>query len=65
MDFGCQSYALFKKGIKGNQSATWQVEVGPHGDGCTMRLLSKKKISLPSLTFPISSLLQISYFYMK
>jgi hypothetical protein len=62
MDFRCESYALFKKGIKGNQSATWQVEVGPHGDGCTMRLLSKKKKKkIPSLTLPISSLLQISY----
>jgi hypothetical protein len=27
-DFRCESYALFKKGINGNQSATWQVEVG-------------------------------------
>ena len=32
MDFGCESYALLKKDINGNQRATWQVEVGPHGD---------------------------------
>jgi hypothetical protein len=31
-DFGCESYALLKKGINGNQRATWQVEVGPRGD---------------------------------
>jgi hypothetical protein len=49
MDFGCESYALLKKGINGNQRAMWQVEVGPCGD------------APPYLTFPISSLLQISY----
>jgi hypothetical protein len=27
-DFKYQSYTLFNKGIKGNQSVTWQVEVG-------------------------------------
>jgi hypothetical protein len=32
-DFKCQSYVIFKKGIKGNQSVTWKVEVGPCGDG--------------------------------
>jgi hypothetical protein len=32
MDFGCESYALLKKCINGNQRAMWQVEVGPHGD---------------------------------
>jgi hypothetical protein len=32
MDFGCESYALLKKGINGNQRAMWQVEVGPCGD---------------------------------
>jgi hypothetical protein len=32
MDFGCESYALLKKGINGNQRAMWQVEVGPRGD---------------------------------
>jgi hypothetical protein len=30
--FGCESYALLKKGINGNQRATWQVKVGPCGD---------------------------------
>ena len=32
IDFGCESYALFKKGINDNQRVTWQVEVGPRGD---------------------------------
>jgi hypothetical protein len=44
-DFGCESYALWKKGINGNQRATWQVEVGPRSD------------APPYLTLPISSLL--------
>jgi hypothetical protein len=38
----------YKKDIKNNQSAMWQVEVGPHGDGCTMILLSK--FFFPSLS---------------
>jgi hypothetical protein len=32
IDFGCESYALLKKDINGNQISTWQVEVVPHGD---------------------------------
>ena len=32
MDFRCESYALLKKGINGNQRAMWKVEVGPCGD---------------------------------
>jgi hypothetical protein len=43
-NFGCESYALLKKCINGNQRATWQVGVGPCGDA-------------PPLIFPISSLL--------
>jgi hypothetical protein len=35
IDFGCEIYAIFKKGINGNQSTMWQVEVNPHHDGCT------------------------------
>jgi hypothetical protein len=38
-NFGCESYALLKKIINGNQRAMWQVEVGPCGD------------APPSLTF--------------
>jgi hypothetical protein len=40
-NIGCESYTLFEKGINGTQGATWQVEVGARGDGCTMRWLSK------------------------
>jgi hypothetical protein len=32
MDFESEIYALLKKDINNNQRATWQVEVGPHGD---------------------------------
>jgi hypothetical protein len=32
MNFICESYSLLKKCTNGNQRATWQVEVGPHGD---------------------------------
>jgi hypothetical protein len=32
MNFGCESYALLKKGTNGNQRAKWKVEFGPHGD---------------------------------
>jgi hypothetical protein len=41
-----QSYDLLKKDTKWNQGVMWQVGVDQHGDGCTMRLLSKKNISL-------------------
>jgi hypothetical protein len=44
MDFECESYALLKKGINGNQRATWKVEVDPCDDA-------------PRINFPISSLL--------
>jgi hypothetical protein len=54
MDFRCESYALFKKGINGNQSATWQVEVGPHGDGCTMRWLSKKNHFFSNFSYKLT-----------
>jgi hypothetical protein len=27
MDFGCESYALLKKGINGNQRTTWQCKL--------------------------------------
>ena len=27
MDFGCESYVLFKKGINGNQGTTWQCKL--------------------------------------
>jgi hypothetical protein len=40
-NFKCESYVIFKKGLNGNQSATWQVEVSPRDDGCTMRWLNK------------------------
>jgi hypothetical protein len=42
MDFRCESYALLKKGINGNQRAMWKVEVDPRGD------------APPYLTFHIS-----------
>ena len=32
MDFGCESYALLKKGINDDQRSMWQVEFGPCGD---------------------------------
>jgi hypothetical protein len=38
----------FKKNINDNQSALWQIEDGPRGDGCTMKWSSKKKF--PSLS---------------
>jgi hypothetical protein len=57
MDFGCDNYVLLKKCINGRQSVTWQVEVGAQWDGWV------KQNSLPSLTLPISSLLQISYLW--
>jgi hypothetical protein len=31
-NFGCESYALLKKGINGNRRTTWKVEVGPRDD---------------------------------
>jgi hypothetical protein len=31
-DFECESYALLKKYINGNQRATWKIEIGPRGD---------------------------------
>jgi hypothetical protein len=34
MDFECESYVVFKKGIKCDQSAMWKVVVGPRGDRC-------------------------------
>jgi hypothetical protein len=55
-DFGCESYALLKKGINYNQRATWKVEYGPCGD------------APPYLNFPIRSLLnellyEVTHFY--
>jgi hypothetical protein len=31
MDFKCQFFVIFKKGIKSNQSSMWKVNVGPCG----------------------------------
>jgi len=42
MDFGSQSYVIFKKVIKVNQGSMWKVKVHPHGDGCTMRCVTEK-----------------------
>jgi hypothetical protein len=44
-NFGCESYVLLKRCIKGNQRVTWQLEVGSCSD------------APPYLTFLISSLL--------
>jgi hypothetical protein len=43
--FSCESYALLKKCINGNQRSTWQVKFGPRGD------------APPYITISISSLL--------
>jgi hypothetical protein len=37
-------YALLKKGISGNQRATWQVEVGSRGDTPTNNLTFTNKL---------------------
>jgi hypothetical protein len=62
MYFECQIYDPFHKVIKGYQGATWQVEVGPHGNGCIMMLMSKSKFSsFSNFTYKFTFTMKLFY----